>query len=119
MYIIDGTKIKMTRGDTFRAEIEIQIDGEVYTPASGDSVRFALKHKEMTTDKAGYSEFADDEPLLVKDIPVDTMILELEPEDTKPFGFGKYKYDLEITFENGDVDTFVADANFELTAEVH
>ena len=119
MYIIDGTKIKMTRGDTFRASIEILVDDEVYTPVDGDSVRFALKHKEMSKDRNGYSDFVDEEPILVKSIPTDTMILELLPEDTKGFSFGKYKYDLEITFSNGDVDTFVADASFELMAEVH
>lgn len=117
-YSIDGTKIKLTRGDTFRAQIEIMIEDEVYTPVDGDSVRFALKHKELK-ELHGYKEFIDEDPLVIKSVPIDTMILELEPDDTKHLLFGKYKYDLEITFANGDVDTFVADAPFEITAEVH
>ena len=120
--INEDYEISMTRGDTFRANIEVIVDDEVYTPVAGDSVRFALKHKEMKDKdltRRGYKDFEDDEPLLVKEIPIDTMILEIEPEDTKNLGFGKYRYDLEITFSNGDVDTFVANTSFEITPEVH
>jgi hypothetical protein len=47
------------------------------------------------------------------------MILELDPEDTKPLPFGSYTYDIEITFANGIVDTFICEARFILTPEVH
>lgn len=114
-YAIDGTTITLTRGDTFRAEIAIQIDGEPYTPAFGDTVRFALKHRTLNNQK---TEFTDPDPLILKDIPIDSMVLELEPEDTKPLGFGKYVYDLQITFADGTVSTFVTKAPFNLTEEV-
>ena len=109
-------KIRMTRGDTLLAAVGMKKDGEEYIPVVGDSVRFAMKRPKMTP---GGKEFADTEPLILKSIPIATMILELEPEDTKPFPFGEYVYDIEITFANGRVDTFITEAPFILTPEVH
>lgn len=51
-------------------------------------------------------------------IPTSTMILHLDPEDTKDLGFGEYVYDVELTFANGDVDTFINNAKFILAPEV-
>lgn len=117
MYKVEGTTITLTRGDTFYAQIAIKRkDGTVYTPDEGDTIRFALKSPRMTADK---KDFVDKEPLILKSIPIDTMVLQLDPSDTKSLGFGKYKYDIEITFSDGKVSTFIADADFNLTTEVH
>lgn len=115
MYSIDGDHITLTRGDTFFALVSILRDDEPYTPQTGDSVRFALKQNL----NARGTEFRERDPLILKDIPIDTMILRIDPEDTKPLGFGQYRYDIEITFANGIVDTFITDARFDLTPEVH
>lgn len=113
---IDGNAITLTRGDTLLLKVTITRDGEEYTPTSSDKVRFALKHKELKDDK---SDFVDDEPLILKDIPTDTMLLQLDPEDTKDKAFGRYVYDIEITLPDGYVDTFITKAPFKLTEEVH
>ena len=113
---IKKNTITLTRGDTLRVFIELFRDGEPYTPIEGDSIRFALKHTEKT---AGGKEYVDTDPLILKNVPIDTMLLELEPSDTKPLDFGTYVYDLEITFADGSVDTFITEATFELTGEVH
>lgn len=121
MYTIDQeeNEITLTRGDTLRLQVEILKDDEVYTPKDGDSVRFALKHNKFTSkDKWGTNEFVEDEALIVKPIPNETLVLKLDPEDTKGLGFGSYRYDIEITFEDGTVDTFIANAPFKLTPEV-
>lgn len=112
---VDGTTIEMTRGDTLRVQIEIELDEETYVPQTGDSVAFFLKHKSFNKDKTAYS---DPEPLITKDVPISTMVLQLDPEDTKPLDFGKYVYDLQITFANGTVDTFINNAAFNLVPEV-
>lgn len=112
---LNGNKIKLTRGDTLRLRVDIKIDGEVYTPQLGDKVRFALKRSAMSSDR---SRFMDNTPLIKKDIPINTMILELEPKDTKNLGFGKYVYDVQITFADGTVDTFITKETFEITEEV-
>ena len=113
---IKKNKITLTRGDTLRVKVEIIKNEEPYTPEDGDRVRFALKHPTMLPDGSDYS---DVDPLIIKEIPIDTMILELEPADTKSFAFGKYIYDIEITFADGTVDTFITAAPFVLSEEVH
>lgn len=114
---IEGNKITMTRGDTLIAEVFItDSHGDPYYPESGDSIRFALKRPIMTS---GNKEYKDREPLIVKTIPINTMILQIDPVDTKPLDFGKYVYDIELTYANGNVDTFITTAPFELSPEVH
>lgn len=121
MYTIKGNTISLTRGDSFAMKVDImrkdEETGEVteYTPVAADNIRFAVKHKDL---KADGSDFADDEPLLVKAIPYNTMVLELEPNDTKEMAFGKYAYDIEIVMEDGWTETFISDT-FILTKEVY
>ena len=110
-------EITLTRGDSFMVQVGIKKDGEPYTPVAGDVVRFALKHPRL--NPAG-TEYVDQDPLILKTIPIETMILELEPEDTKDLGFGEYVYDMEITFGvDGRVDTFITEKKFILSREVH
>lgn len=116
MVRISGTTITMTRGDTLCVDIEMTLGDEPYTPASGDVIRFALKTPLMTV---GRREFVDREPLILKTIPTDSCQLVLQPEDTKPFDFGKYVYDIEITMEDGTVDTFISESDFIIAPEVH
>lgn len=113
---IKKNKITLTRGDTLRVKVNMFKDEEPYIPEVGDRVRFALKHPDMLPDG---SEYKDVDPLILKDIPIDDMILELEPSDTKSLSFGSYNYDIEITFADGTVDTFITAADFILTKEVH
>ena len=101
--------ISLTRGDTFKAKVSIiDSEGAAYVPNEGDKIRFAMK-----------KNYDDEEPLLLINIPIDTMILEITPEDTKSLEFGKYVYDVELTKANGDVDTFITKARIDLTEEVH
>lgn len=121
MHKIEGTTITLTRGDSFATEVGIKrIDEETgektdYKPVEGDQIRFAMKHKEMKSDG---SDYKDEDPLLVKQIPYDTMILKLEPSDTKELDFGKYAYDLEIVMADGWTDTFL-EGTFIVAKEVY
>ena len=100
--------IYLTRGDTFKAHLTINYpDGSVYTPKEGDSIRFALKEN-----------IEDEECLIWRDIPIDTMLLVLYPGDTKELEFGNYVYDIQLTKANGNVDTFITASKLKLTAEV-
>lgn len=115
MYKVEGTTITMTRGDTALIRVGMTRDGTEYTPQAGDSVRFAAKTELNRTG----TEFKEAEPLIVKQIPIDTMILRLDPEDTKGLSFGYYTYDIEITFASGIVDTFIPNSRLVLAPEVH
>lgn len=105
---VKKTTITMTRGDTLKLTVNLMdASGAPYIPQEGDAMRFACK-----------KDYSDTEVLIEKDIPMDTMLLHLEPSDTKPLDFGDYVYDMQITFANGDVDTFIDKAIFRLTEEV-
>lgn len=101
MYTIKGSSITLTKGDTFVAQVEAYQNGELYVPQEGDVVRFAMKR-----------DLADEQCLIYKNIPIDTMLLRIESNDTKDIKTNPYDnsfwYDIQITFANGDVDTFIA-----------
>lgn len=112
---IAKNRITMTRGDSLCVPVSVVIDGAEYAPQAGDAVRFALKRSAL--NGAG-TEYADREPLIRKAIPVETMLLELTPGDTKNLGFGRYDYDVEITLAGGQTLTFIS-STLTLLKEVH
>lgn len=122
--IVDNA-ITMTRGDTLRCRVTPYIllrdeQGEVigkeeYTPVEGDSIRFAVKHTAMKSGK----QYKDDTPIILKAVPIDTLLLQLDPADTKDLDFDTYVYDMEITYADGTVYTFIETMEFTITPEVH
>lgn len=91
-----GADITLTRGDSLFLQISLTKNGQSYTPAEGSSIRFAMKEK-----------YSDDEVTLEKQVPLDTMLLSINPADTKDLPMGKsYVYDIQLTDEAGHVDTF-------------
>lgn len=111
MVIISNNVIRVTQGDTLETPVEIYTeDGEQYVPASTDVIRFALK-----------SSYSDSEPLILKTIDTESLVLRLEAEETKqlPAREQEYVYDIELTTEDGTVDTFIAEKQFFVTKEVY
>lgn len=115
MYKVDGTTITMTRGDTVTIQIEMKRGSETYTPQEGDVIRFAAKKPMLNMSR---TEYVDPVPLVRKTIPNDTLILSIQPNDTKALAFGEYVYDIELTYANGNVDTFIAEARLIIAPEV-
>lgn len=108
MQNVNGTTITLTKGDTFQATVSIyNSDGTAYTPVSGDVIKFAMKHY-----------YSDSAALITKTIDNSTMILRLDPEDTENLSAGTYVWDMQLTNSDGDVDTFIASAQFVLTEGV-
>ena len=110
MVNINGNHITITKGDTLDALLEItHLDGSPYRPKAGDVIRFALKQR-----------YTDQEPLLTKEIPNATLNLRLEADETKLLKAGgpPYVYDVQITMEDGTVDTFIDRGRFTVTEEV-
>ena len=110
MVDISGTTITVTKGDTLDILVEILLpDGSAYDVQPGDVIRFALKQR-----------YSDREPLLVKEIPHEGMDLRLEAEETEQLKAGgpPYVYDIQITLEDGTVDTFIDRARLIVTEEV-
>lgn len=102
-------RIKMTRGDTLIVTITIyDADGNEYIPDLSDQIRFALK-----------KDYSDETPLIIKDISPRDMKLRVESSETKQLEQpGSYVYDIQITYGDGVVDTFIHNATLELIEEV-
>ena len=99
LYKIDGYNIILTKGDSLYIRLILTKDGEPFIPYNDDIIRFAMKRK--------YKD-SDDKVLVNKVIPNDTLILKIEPEDTKNLRANKiYVYDIQITSALGDVNTFI------------
>lgn len=107
-YSVNKTSITLTRGDTLKLKITVtNADGSPYVPEETDIIRFAMKQS-----------YEDSSPLVTKIIPHDTLILQLDPSDTKPLAFGRYVYDVQLTNGDGEVDTFITKGSIRLTEEV-
>ena len=91
-----------TQGDTFEVPLSITVkeDGQdvPYVPAAGDVIRIAIK-----------SAYTDDEPIIRKEVPHDTMTIRIEAEETELLMARKkpYVYDVELTTPDGFKDTFL------------
>lgn len=107
-YSVNKTAITLTRGDTLKLRVNIKnADGTPYVPDETDEIRFAMK-----------KYYDDSQPLINRVIPNDTLILQLDPVDTKTLPFGKYVYDIQLTNAIGEIDTFITKASIRLTEEV-
>lgn len=106
LYIDDEQNITLTRGDTGIFNISLQNqNGKAYTPQEGDTLRFALSD--------GFGK----EALVIKNIPINTCVLEIEPNDTKNLKFKTYKYDVQFTSAQGRVSTIIL-GDFKIDNEV-
>lgn len=102
--------IEMTRGDTFIRTLVLTKDGEPYVPQTGDVIRFAMAktHK----GERGYKL------LLNKVISNDTLLWVINADETANMDYGRYFYDLQITYADGKVETFANDKQIKLLKEV-
>lgn len=103
----DGS-IKLTRGDSacLVVPIELEDSGTAYEMQPGDVLKLSLKISKN-----------DNEPVLQK-VVTGSNVFYIKPDDTKKLEFKKYKYDVEITTESGEVYTVIPYNTFEITAEV-
>lgn len=105
---VDDNVISLTRGDSLVLYVCATKNDEEVKFSEGDKLRFALnREKNLRTD-----------PIIYKDIDISTMLLKLEPSDTKDLDIGTYYYDIELTTADGFVDTFIGPTKFKITSEV-
>ena len=108
MLEIQGNNIHLTRGDTMFLEVVLKTEnGEKFTPTEEDKIYFRVKRNASAK-----------EILIEKEIPYDTMILQLNETDTKDFKFGSYYYEVEVVTKEDYHFTAIADAEFEITMEL-
>jgi hypothetical protein len=109
MLKISNNDISLTRGDTARLTVPTYIvigeEKQPYTVKEDDVMKLTVK-----------KEYRD-EPMIEKKI-TGSNSFHIKPEDTKPYDFGTYKYDVELTTVDGDNYTIVEDKKFKITYEV-
>lgn len=101
--------IIMTRGDTLNTLLSLQDAlGRIYEPVDGDSIRFAAK-----------ASYEDENALIEKTIPIDTMTLRLDGQDTSELEEGRtYVYDIKLTKADGTIDTVIPNGTLKITESV-
>lgn len=104
MLQIIKNQIRLTRGDTGIFNVHVtDTAGEPYELQEGDEIRFTVRK----TPTSGDIFIQKSGPEII-----------LNPEDTARMQFGKYSYDVELTREDGTVDTVIPPTSFELLQEV-
>lgn len=106
MYAINETTIILTKGDSFYCKLDLARNGETYEPAEDDVIVFGLKKNPCS-----------DTMLIEKQIPNDTLLLHLTPQETA-IAVGDYTYDIEVRLANGDIDTVINRERFTIVPEV-
>ena len=107
MVSVVRNKITMTRGDSLILKLHLIYNNKPYVPVyetsegPGDRIRFAMSK--------GYKGDLNYELLLEKPIDIQNLNLVLKPEDTANLLLGLYNYDIQITHDDGRVDTFISD----------
>lgn len=104
MYNILGSYIRMKKGDSFSCSIDVCLKMNQKFSAD-DEICFIARNGDTSPD------------LINKKIPLETMWLQLEPDDTKKLSAGTYSYAVKIFFANGAVDT-IARGTMKILPEV-
>lgn len=102
--ITDENVIYLTRGDSADFKINVYtIGGNEYEIKDTDTITFTLKRS--TSDKENLFQKTGN-------------IIRINPNDTKDLSYGEYVYDVQLNFDNGDVDTIIEPTRFYVTEEV-
>lgn len=103
---VKNNDITITRGDTEG----ILIRFKDYVPTAEDkfemTVRKSIQSSEKIVHKVG--QLNEDGTVLIK----------IDPNDTKNAEFGQYVYDVQATFSNGEVKTIIKPSKFFIGGEV-
>lgn len=102
--ITDNNVIKLTRGDYASFNIKLlDINGDEYSLQDGEYVTFTVKRNTR------------DPNILIQKTGT---TIEIFGEDTNNLPYGRYCYDAELTFANGEKDTFITPTDFYIEDEV-
>lgn len=106
--IVDNS-VTLTRGDSAYINIvPLTPDGEVYELDPADRIYFTLRRSPKRDEGSN--------PCLIEKTFWENAI-KLDPQDTQFLNYGKYFYDVELIFKNGDVST-ICSGTFTLTYEI-
>lgn len=101
MFFLNGTNIKLTRGDS--ATLSVALDG--YEMQDGDTLTLSVK---VDPSKEGY----------LLQLTAEGMAFTFLPSSTAGLPFGAYRYDIELKTAAGEVYTVIPVSSFTLMEEV-
>lgn len=106
--VLENNEIQLTRGDTAWLTVNVTNDtgNDNYEIQNGDTLTLSLKKTVRDADS------------LMEKVVLGTDTFHIEPKDTADLNFGKYKYDVQLTTEGGDVYTVIPPSTFEILPEV-
>ncbi len=96
---INNNKVDMSviKGNTFRVQVKITNDARLsYIPCAGDVIMFSV-----------FNKYTDVSPIYEKKIPYDTLLLDLNANETAKLRINDYVYRIRLIRQNGDVDDFL------------
>ncbi len=102
--------IEMVRGDTQTFSIWIEDSSGIVPLVTGDKVYFTVKKSADLIKK----EFQ----AVVTTFSNGKGTIKIIPSDTKSLLPGRYVYDVQVTFKNGDVKTIIPESGFIINKEV-
>lgn len=105
MLLIEDGTISLTRGDTAYLNLDLTNNGEPYE-LSDYQVDLTVREGYEPTDK-----------VLFRKTVINSTQIVIEPADTNELAYGRYKYDIQITTDIGEIFTVVVGA-FKITEEV-
>lgn len=106
MLYIEGTTIRMTRGDTVYLTVPLKSATEAYEMGSDDTLTLSVKKSLRDTE------------YVFQKVATGSNAFHIEPADTANLAFGKYQYDVQLNTSDGDVYTVIPPSTLELLAEV-
>ena len=113
MLQIKGSSIKLTRGDDAVFSIDVyQPDGTLYTPNEGQRIVFSVSRQP--------SKEPNPKPVIQREFyqcETGQWLVEIKSIDTKFLEYGKYLWDCQFFFEDGEVNT-VCSGMLELLYEI-
>lgn len=110
MLEIIGNKITLSKGDTATFNLTIYYAGmeKPYELRNGDSVRFYVTKVDQFTNK---------NKIVINKL-FEGNNLTLKPIDTMYLSSGDYRYEVQLTFKNGEVNTVIDPTIIRLTEQI-
>lgn len=108
LYVLENGTIKLTRGDTAKLTVDLVNDltKESYIMSEGDTLTLTVK-----------ADIKSNGFIFQKKVLGSNSFI-IDPSDTNGASFGKYKYDVQLNTESGDVYTVIEPSTFEILTEV-
>lgn len=101
MFYVNGTNIKLTRGDS--ASLSVSLDG--YEMQDGDTLTLSVK---VDPSKSEY----------LLQLTADGDAFAFLPETTAELPFGAYRYDIQLDTAAGEVYTVIPVSSFTILEEI-